>query len=84
MEAARANEQVVGCEDSACEDTCRARGRPIVRGADLSCEAKTCWRRFILVGNLSRKLPTGRNQDVLPVMVLTRVFSPLYLESWPS
>jgi hypothetical protein len=37
-----------------------------------------------LVGNWSEKLLTSREQDVLPVMVLTGVLSPPRLESWPS
>jgi hypothetical protein len=49
----------------------------VVRGGDLS-------EGLLLVGNLSQKLPTSREQDVLPVMVLTWVLSPPRLESWPS
>jgi hypothetical protein len=68
-----------------------------VQGGNLSCEAETCgmrWRLVVrggdssegvpLVGNWSEKLPTSREQDVLPVMVLTGVLSPPRLESWPS
>jgi hypothetical protein len=55
-----------------------------MRGGDLSCEAETCRARLPLVGNLSVKLSTSREQDVLPVMVLTGVFSPPFLESRPS
>jgi hypothetical protein len=85
MGTTRANEQVVKGGDSSCEaETGRVRRRLAVRGEDLSCEAKTSWRSFLLLGDLSEKLPTTRKQDILPVMVLTGVLSPPYLESWPS
>jgi hypothetical protein len=51
--------------------------RLVVRGGDLS-------EGVPLVGNWSEKLPTDREHDVLPVMVLTGVLSPPRLESWPS
>jgi hypothetical protein len=58
-------------------ETCRATQRLVVRGGD--------WSEGVpLVGNLSEKLPTSREQVVLPVMVLTGVLSPPHLESWPS
>jgi hypothetical protein len=58
--------------DCSCERAgCRARQRLVVQGGDLSCEAETCWRSFLLVGDLSEKLPTSRKQDVLSVMILT-------------
>jgi hypothetical protein len=77
--------------------TARANELLVVRGGNLSCEAET-WRarrRLIvrggnysegvpLVGNWLEVLPTGQEQEVLPVMVLTGVLSPLHLESWPS
>jgi hypothetical protein len=64
--------------DCLCEQAaCRARQRLVVRGGDLS-------KGVPLLGNLSEKLPTSREEDVLPVMVLTRVFSPPRFESWPS
>jgi hypothetical protein len=37
-----------------------------------------------LMGNWSEKLPTSREHDVLPVMVLTGVLSPPHLKPWPS
>jgi hypothetical protein len=43
-----------------------------VRGGDFSCEAET-YRGIPLAGNWSETLLTGRNRDVLPVWVLTRV-----------
>jgi hypothetical protein len=58
-------------------DTRCARQRLVVRGGDWSDE-------LTLVGNLSDKLPTSREQDVLPVMVLIGVLRPPCLESWPS
>jgi hypothetical protein len=64
-------------------------GGGLVRGGDLSGEVETCrarWRvvkGIPLVGNWSEMLPTGRNRDVLPVCVLTRVLSLPRLESWP-
>jgi hypothetical protein len=57
--------------------TARARRRLVVRGGDCSEEVP-------LVGNWSEMLPTGQDQDVLPVMVLTGVLSPPHPESWPS
>jgi hypothetical protein len=73
----------VGVGGSLCEaETCHARQRLVGRGGDLSCEAETC-RGIPLVGNWSEMLPTGRNRDVLPVWVLTRVLSLPRLESWP-
>jgi hypothetical protein len=57
--------------------TARANERLVVRGED-------CSEGVPLVGNWSETLPTGREQDVLPVMVLTEVLSPTRLESWPS
>jgi hypothetical protein len=82
---ARANKQVVGGGDSSCEaEAGHARRRLVVRGEDLSCKEKTCRRSFLLVGDLLEKLPTSRKQEILPVMVLTGVLSPPYLESWPS
>jgi hypothetical protein len=78
-------------------ESARANELVVVRGGDLSCEAETSLarRRLVVrggdwseklppVGNLSEKLPTSREQDVLPVMVLTGVLSPPCLESWPS
>jgi hypothetical protein len=50
----------------------RARRRLLVRGGDFSCEAET-YRGIPLAGNWSETLLTGRNRDVLPVWVLTRV-----------
>jgi hypothetical protein len=78
-ETARANEQLVlRGGDLSCEaETRRARRRLVVRGGDSS-------EGVSLVGNWSEKLPTRREQDVLPVMVLTGVLSPPRLESWPS
>jgi hypothetical protein len=61
----------------------------VVRGVDLSCEAETCCarRRLVvgipLVGNWSEMQPTSQRLDVLPVWVLTRVFSPPCPESLP-
>jgi hypothetical protein len=76
--------------DFSCEaGTSRARWGLVVRDRDLSCEAETCRarRRLVggipLVGNWSEMLPTSRNRDVLPVWVLTGVFSLPHLESWP-
>jgi hypothetical protein len=54
--------------------TARANERLFVRGGDCSEEVP-------LVGNWSEMLPTGREQNVLPVMVLTGVLSPPRLES---
>jgi hypothetical protein len=68
----------VRTSNMSCEaEACRARWRLVVRGEDLS-------EGVPLVGNWSGKLPTSGEQDVLPVMVLTGVFSPPRLESWPS
>jgi hypothetical protein len=63
--------------------TARANERLVVRGGDLSCKAETCratQRLVVRGGNCSEGvplvvswpeiLPTGREQDVLPVMVL--------------
>jgi hypothetical protein len=61
----------------------------VVRGGDLSCEAETCcarWRLVVgvpLVGNWSELWPTGQRLDVLPVWVLTKIFSPPCPESLP-
>jgi hypothetical protein len=55
-------------------DTCRARRRLIVRGGNLSEEVP-------LVGNWSEMLPTGREQDILPVKDLTGVLGPPLPES---
>jgi hypothetical protein len=55
-------------------ETCRARRRLIVRGGNLSEEVP-------LVGNWSEMLPTGREQDILPVKDLTRVLGPPLPES---
>jgi hypothetical protein len=41
-----------------------------MRSGDLSCEAET-HQGGPLVGNWSEELPTSREHDVLPVMVLT-------------
>jgi hypothetical protein len=66
------------------------RRRLLVRTSNSSCKAGTrrARRRLIegvpLVGNWSEKLPTSREQDILPVMVLTGVLSPPHLESWLS
>jgi hypothetical protein len=57
-------------------ESCRARRRLVVRGGDSS-------EGVPLVGNSSEMLPTGREHDVLPVRVLTRVLNPPRLESWP-
>jgi hypothetical protein len=58
-------------------ESARANEQLVVRCGD--------WSEGVpLVGNLSEKLPTSREQDVLPVMALTGVFSPPRLESWPS
>jgi hypothetical protein len=65
-------------------ETAHANEKVVVRGGDLSCETEIGRRSFLLAGNLSEKLPTGRKQDVLQVMVLTGVLSPPHLESWPS
>jgi hypothetical protein len=59
-----------------------------VQGGDLSrdwtCRAR---RRLVvgvpLVGNWSEMQPTGQRLDVLPVRVLTRVFSPPFPVSLP-
>jgi hypothetical protein len=68
-----------GC--AACHVPCLSRSWGLlVRGGDLSCEAETA-RGVPLLGNWSEILPTGREQDVLPVMVLTGVLSPPRLES---
>jgi hypothetical protein len=48
-----------------------------VRGKDLS-------EGIPVVGNWSKMLPTGREWDVLPVVVLIGVFGHSHLESWPS
>jgi hypothetical protein len=56
--------------------TCSARRRLFVRGGDRLEEVP-------LVGNWSKMLPTGQEQDILPVIVLTGVLSPPHLESWP-
>jgi hypothetical protein len=83
---------LVGNGNYSCEPaSCRG------QGGDSSCEAKTPhaeWRLLVWGGNLtekpppardlSGKPPTGRRQDVLPVIVLTRIHSPPYTESWPS
>jgi hypothetical protein len=53
-----------------------SRRRILVQGRDLS-------ERILLVGNWSEMLPTGQKHDVLPVWVLTAVFSLPRLESWP-
>jgi hypothetical protein len=45
-----------------------------VQGGDYSEEVP-------LVGNWSEMLPTGREQDVLPVMVLTGVLNPPHPDS---
>jgi hypothetical protein len=78
-ESAHANELlIVRGGDWSCEaKTGRARQRLVVRGGDFS-------EGLPIVGNLSKKLPTSREQDVLPVMVMTGVLSPPRLESWPS
>jgi hypothetical protein len=78
-ESAHANDLlIVQGGDWSCEaKTGRARQRLVVRGGDFS-------EGLPIVGNLSKKLPTSREQDVLPVMVMTGVLSPPRLESWPS
>jgi hypothetical protein len=48
-----------------------------VRGEDFS-------KGVPLVGNWSDVLPTGWEQDVLPVMVLTRFLNLPCPKSWPS
>jgi hypothetical protein len=58
-------------------ESARANEQLVMRGIDLS-------EGVPLVGNLSGKLPTSREQDVSPVMVLTVVLNPPRLESWPS
>jgi hypothetical protein len=58
-------------------ETARANEQLVVQGGDLS-------EGIPLIRNLSKKLPTSREQDVLRVMVLTGVLSPPRLESWPS
>jgi hypothetical protein len=69
--------------------TCHARQRLVVWGRDFSCKVKTsrARRRLVvevpLVGNWSEMQPTSRILDVLPVWVLTRLFSPPCLESFP-
>jgi hypothetical protein len=61
-----------------------------MRTSGLSCEAETCCVRRILLGgvplegNWMEMLPTGREHDILPVIVLIGVLSPPCLESWPS
>jgi hypothetical protein len=65
-------------------ESARVNKQLVVRGGDLSCEAENGRRGFPLVGNLSEKLSTSREQEVLPVMVLTRVLSPPRLEPCPS
>jgi hypothetical protein len=40
-------------------ETARANEQVVVRGGDLSCEAETCHRSFLLVGDLLEKLPTS-------------------------
>jgi hypothetical protein len=57
--------------------TARARRRLLVRGRDFS-------EGVPLVGNWSEVLPTGREQAVLPVRVLTGVLNPPCPESWPA
>jgi hypothetical protein len=57
--------------------TARANKWLVVRGGDLS-------ERVPLVGNWMEMLPTGRKQNVLPVMVLVGVLSPSCPESWHS
>jgi hypothetical protein len=76
--------------DLSCEaETSRERRRLLVRGGDFSCEAKTSRARRRLVvggsssGNWLEMHPTGRRLDVLLGRVLTRVFSPPCLESFP-
>jgi hypothetical protein len=56
---------------------CCVRRRLVVRGGD-------CSEGVPLVENWLEMLPTGREHDVLTVMVLTGVLSPPRLESWPS
>jgi hypothetical protein len=43
-----------------------------------------CSKGVPLVGNWLETLPTGREQDVLPMMVLKGALGPPRLESWPS
>jgi hypothetical protein len=56
-------------------ETCCVRRRLVVRGGDSS-------GGLPLVGNLSEKLPTSREPDILPMMVLIGVFSPPRLEAF--
>jgi hypothetical protein len=71
---------VVRDGDSSCEtETPRARRRLLVRDRDFSCEVEACRRSLPLVGDLSRKLLTGRRQDVLTMMTLIRILSPRLL-----
>jgi hypothetical protein len=67
----------LSCEAETCcgeTETCRVRRRLVVRGGDSS-------ERVPLAANWSEKLPTSREPDVLPVLVLTGVLSPPRLES---
>jgi hypothetical protein len=62
---------------SSCEaETCCASPRLVVRGGDLS-------EGVPLVGNWSDMLPSSREHDVLPMMVLTGFLSLPRLECWP-
>jgi hypothetical protein len=54
-----------------------ARRRLLVRGGNLPETPPP-------TEDLSVKPYTGRRQRVLPVMVLTRIHNPHYIESWPS
>jgi hypothetical protein len=88
---------LVGAEISRAErrllvaETCRARRRLLVAGTSRARRtlvvAETCRarRRLVvgvpLVGKLSEMQPTGQRLDVLPVWVLTRIFSPPCPES---
>jgi hypothetical protein len=56
-------------------EAARANVQLVVRGRELSCEVEIRRRGVPLVGNWSEKLPTSREQFVLPVMVLIEVLS---------
>jgi hypothetical protein len=69
--------------DLSCEaEICRARQRLVVEAET----SRARWRLVVgipLAGNWSEMQPTDRRPDVLPVWVLTRVFSPHCPESLP-
>jgi hypothetical protein len=82
VKVARARQRLLRAE------TCLARRRLLVRDGDcmgqrLVVRGGDCSEEVSPVENWSEMLPTSRERDVLPVMVLTGVLSPRP-ESWPS